>query len=267
MLVKLALRMTEEEANHWSLVIRHSSFVIFPMIPAPPPASPNWVSLLLQTSDALFPTGAYAHSLGFEEIVQLGLAHDEETLRQFLDQQAAPALAHFDLPYLRYAFDSAQANNLTTLAALDAEVRAAKLARETRDASARLGARRLKALRVLLPHDPKLSACADAVRTGRMDGHHVIICGVQAAVAGIPLEAALTAYFYQSIAAIGSAALKLIRIGQDGVQRAVYAANVGAEDAVRISFDIAREDAGWFSPLLEIASMRHEHAHERLFIS
>ena len=229
--------------------------------------SQTWVTLLLQTSDALFPTGAYAHSLGFEECVRLGLARDEATLHRFLAEHTLPALAHFELPYLRFAFAAAHADDWPLLAALDEEMRAAKLPHETRSAGAQLGVRRLKALRVLLPADPRLSACADAVQAGAVTGQQAIICGVQAVATSVPLEAALAAYLYQSVAAIGSAALKLIRIGQDGVQRAVYQANLAAAATVRESLAVAREDAGWFSPLLEIASMRHEHSHERLFIS
>jgi len=42
---------------------------------------------------------------------------------------------------------------------------------------------------------------------------------------------------------------------------------VEAKEAVAASLGVAREDAGCFNPLLEIASMRHERAFERLFIS
>ena len=219
-----------------------------------------WVTILLQTADALFPTGAYAHSLGFEECVRLGLAHNEETLGLFLHEGIVPVLTHLELPYLRLALAAAEADDLSLLTELDGEIRAAKLARETREASVQLGVRRLKALRVLLPENERLARFEDALRAGKMDGHHVIVCGLQAAVAGIPLEAALSAYFYQSVAAVGSASLKLMRIGQDGVQRAVFAARQHAEASVRASLAVPREEAGWFSPLLEIASMRRTRA-------
>ena len=100
-----------------------------------------------------------------------------------------------------------------------------------------------------------------------MAGHHVVICGVQAVSGDVPLAAALGAYFYQAIAAVGGAALKLIRIGQEGMQRSLRAANLEASATIARSLTVAREDAGWFDPLWEIASMRHEHAGERLFIS
>ncbi len=236
-------------------------------MPIDPETTLPWVPLLLQTSDALFPTGSYAHSFGFEECVRLDMVRDEHSLRDFLLEHVVPMMAAFELPYLRFARDVAAAADLGCLAELDAEVGASKLARETRQASAQLGGRRLRALRNILPGDSLITGCEQAIRDGRMAGHHVVVCGVQAACAGIPLEAALGAYFYQAAAAVGGAALKLIRIGQEGMQRSLRAANLEASAAVERSLTVTREDTGWFDPLLEIASMRHEYAGERLFIS
>ena len=228
---------------------------------------PDWLPLFLQTGDALFPTGAYAHSLGFEEAVRLGLARDEASLCGFLREHTVPGLAAFELPFLRFARQAALEDNFDDLAELDAEVGASKLARETREASIQLGKRRLQSLRVILPDHPLLTGCERRVQDRVLAVHHVIVCGVQAAALGLPLEIALGTSFHQSIAAVGGAALKLIRIGQDGVQRAVREAAKDAPGAVAWSLAVEREEAGWFDPLLEIASMRHERAGERLFIS
>src|SRR6187399_459763 len=103
----------------------------------------DWLPWLLQTSDALFPTGAYAHSLGFEESVRLGVVRDAATLRAFLLEQIVPALREQELPYLRFA--CSVADDLAALAQLDHEISAWKLASEAREASAQLGTRRLKA--------------------------------------------------------------------------------------------------------------------------
>jgi urease accessory protein len=226
-----------------------------------------WLPLLLQTADALFPTGAYAHSSGFEECVRLELVRDEMTLRNFLLEQTTPALEHFELPYLRFTYDSILAHDYGTLATLDQEIGASKLPRENREASIRLGLRRLSALQGIFPDEPRLAACGRAVAISRLAGHHVTICAFQAVIAGVPLKAALAAYFYQSLAACAGAALKLIRIGQDGVQRALRVAVAEATGVVERSLLVPRANAGWFNPLLEIASMRHERAVERLFIS
>jgi urease accessory protein len=229
-------------------------------------ASFAWLTAFLQTSDALFPTGAYAHSLGFEEIVRLGSVRDEATLKDFLLRQIAPALAHQELPYLRYAFEAAALGDLPELCALDREISAWKLARETRDASVQIGVRRLRALQAITGAS-LYSAFDQCLQRGEARGHHLIVCAVQAVTEGIPLQAALHAWHYQTTAAICSAALKLIRIGQDGCQRALRAAAGRAEQTIADSLAVARHEAGWFNPLIEIASMRHEFAEERLFIS
>jgi len=223
----------------------------------------SWLPFLLQTSDALFPTGAYAHSLGFEEIVRLGLVKDEASLGAYLREQIIPAQRQHELPYLRFACEAA---NLDEWCALDAEISAWKLARESREASAQLGGRRLRALRTI-SDATVLAEFDDAIQQGRASGHHLIVCGLQARIEGLPLEAALTTYFYQSLAAICAAALKLIRIGQDGVQRTLRTAGAETARVTAASRTIAREDAGVFNPLLEIAAMRHERAEERLFTS
>lgn len=225
-----------------------------------------WLPFLLQTSDALFPTGAYAHSLGFEEIVRLGMVRDERSLGDFLHAQIIPAQQQHELPYLRFAWEAARDGHLAELRRLDLEISAWKLAAETRSASAQLGTRRLKALRTICDA-PLLAAFDTAIARGACAGHHLVVCALQASVEGIPLEAALAAYFYQSLASLGAAALKLIRIGQDGVQRSLRAASMEAHSVIQASLLVSREDAGWFNPVLEIASMRHERAFERLFIS
>jgi len=224
----------------------------------------DWLPFVLQTSDPLFPTGSYAHSFGFEEFVRLTGATDERALEQFLNLSIIPALSRQELPYLRYAHESSAANDLPGLAALDREINAWKIPAELRSASARLGARRLDILMKTSP-TPVLSGIARRVATGEMHGHHLTVSGAQ--YAGLPLEAALMTYFYQVISSYCVAALKLIRIGQEGCQRVLGACLGRAPQAVGESLGVSRPEAGCFNPLLEIASMRHETAYERLFIS
>ena len=225
-----------------------------------------WLPFLLQTSDALFPTGAYAHSLGFEEAVRLGLVRDAVSLRDYLLEHIVPAQSMHELPYLRFAHAAARDGHLAELRRLDLEISAWKLAAETRDASAQLGTRRLKALLTICGAS-RLGAYETLVTSGACRGHHLVVCGMQAALEAVPLSAALAAYFYQSLAAICAAALKLMRIGQDGIQRCLREALTHADAAIDGSLAVARADAGWFDPLLEIASLRHARADERLFIS
>ena len=220
----------------------------------------GWLPFLLQTSDPLFPTGAYAHSLGLEEMARLGVVRDEATLLDFFRGQIIPALARFELPHLRFAREAARGGDVPELCALDRELSAWKVARELRDASARLGSRRLLAL-LQIDSCELLQRCEAELPWK----HHLVIYGAQ--MRNAPLDAALTAYLYQSLSGFCVAAMKLIRIGQEGCQRALRAALALSPRTVADSLAVARAGEGWFNPLLDIASMRHEHANERLFIS
>lgn len=157
-------------------------------------------------------------------------------------------------------------HDMEELCRIDQEISAWKLAYETREASRHLGVRRLKALRVI-SEASLLAEFEECIEAGSAAGHHLSVCGMQAAIQGVPLEAALGAYFYQALASVCAAALKLIRIGQDGCQRVLRVACGHAAQTIARSILVARDTAGWFNPLLEIASMRHQYAGERLFIS
>src|SRR4051812_42137725 len=106
-----------------------------------------WLPALLQTNDALFPTGAYAHSFGFEEFARLRGLRNEGGLRDFVETSILPALAQQELPYLRFAFEAVA--DLAKLCEIDREISAWKIARELRDASIQIGGRRLAALRAV----------------------------------------------------------------------------------------------------------------------
>ena len=223
-----------------------------------------WLPVLLQTNDALFPTGAYAHSFGFEELVRMRGICDEAGLRECVELHVLPALARQELPYLRFACESLP--DFAEFCAVDREISAWKVARELREASIQIGGRRLAALRAAKGH-PLYQQCAGAIRSGETLGHHLAICAAQATVEGFPLPAALVAYAYQSVAGLCSAALKLMRIGQEGCQRVLRHALAQMQPTLEVAQAVSRETAGFFDPALEIAAMRHAFADERLFIS
>jgi len=226
--------------------------------------STDWLPFVLRTSDPLFPTGSYAHSFGLEEFVRLTGLSGEEALRTFLELHVLPALALQELPYLRFVHASSGAPNLAGLAELDSEINAWKIPAELRSASVRLGGRRLDILLKTAP-SPVLSAIAERIAVGEMAGHHITVSGAQ--YAAIPLEPALMTYFYQMVSSYCVAALKLLRIGQETCQRVLTGCLEMGPRILRDSLDVQRPQAGCFNPLLEIASMRHENAFERLFIS
>ena len=226
----------------------------------------EWLPFFLQAADSQFPTGAYAHSLGLEESMRLGVVKNQESLAKFLHTQLLPAEGAQELPYLRFAYEAATANDVATLLALDAEVSAWKIPREIREGSAQLGGRRLLVLH-RLSNAPLLAEFLEAIRDGKAAGHHLVIFGMQGVVQGAPLMATLHLHLYQSLAAMCAAAMKLMRIGQETCQQVLRRACLEISRVTNDSLLVRRDDAGWFNPLLDIAAMRHERADERLFIS
>jgi len=226
--------------------------------------APPWLSALLQWSDGMFPTGGYAHSLGLEEVVRMGWVRDEESLRRFLDEHVTGALAQVDLPLAREAHAAAGHGDWEDLRELDELAASLKLAAEARSASSRMGRRRLAMLN-RIAEDEFLRRLEETLGAGGEGGQHAIVWG--AACREMPAEAALEAYFYQTAACYCLAAPKLIRVGQEAVQRTLGALLRGSRAAVERAMAIPREEIGWFDPALDLAMMRHEIAEERLFIS
>jgi urease accessory protein len=143
-------------------------------------------------------------------------------------------------------------------------VDATKTAREIREASRATGRRRLHAFLETEP-SAAVQALAQAINEGHAEGHHTVVFGT--GLAALPERALLTSWAFQSLSAVCLAAPKLLRIGQDAAQRVLTATLTDLEARVTKSLSISREDLGWFDPLMELASMQHEIAHERLFIS
>ena len=82
----------------------------------------DWVPALLQVSDPLFPTGAYAHSMGLEQWAETSGYRTAEDLMRFFSHHAGPSLARLELPYLRFALDQLAQDEMEELYALEAEI-------------------------------------------------------------------------------------------------------------------------------------------------
>jgi urease accessory protein len=223
-----------------------------------------WLARLLQVNDSAFPTGGYAHSYGFEQTVQFGLVRDAGSMGDHIGNHLWPMLIHFELPVVRFAREAALNDADADLMELDACVDATKTARELREASRATGRRRLHAL-MESGASPVLSRFTRQVEEGRAQGHHAVVFGI--GLAGLPERALLASWAFQSLSAVCLSAPKLLRMGQDASQRVLTKSLSSMEENITASLAITRDELGWFDPLVELASMQHEIAHERLFIS
>lgn len=226
----------------------------------------SWLPLFLQTADSQFPSGAYAHSFGLEGTVDLGLVHNAESLKTFLLTELAETLACQELPYLRFAVEACQKDDLEDLFTIDAEINAWRLTKENRNASVSLGKQRLSMLGRLYP-DELFSTLDDAVRSGAIAGHQITILAAQSRVLGIPLTRVLSLHLYQSFSNAVQASSKLLRLGQECIQKLLRDCLVQSRALIEESLGFTRENAGCTLIACDIASSRHETAFSRLFIS
>jgi urease accessory protein len=213
---------------------------------------------LLQANDSAYPSGAYAHSFGLEELVESGVVTTPADLEDFLRKQVLPALLKFEIPFFARAHEAANLSDESQLLALDAELDAWRIPHELRDASRRIGSQRLALLANLDPTPLILRHREASPRS-----HHLVVSALE--LAALPVAQAARAFAYQSIAGLATASMKLMRIGQSSCQQILR--NCLAELGSEIDASLSQPVDGWFNPLIEIASLRHARAHSRLFIS
>ena len=225
-----------------------------------------WLVGLLQAGDSFYPTGSYAHSFGLEGLVQQGVVRDRATLRDFIFLSALPALRHTDLPLAAHAWRTFGEANWPRLGELCRLSSALKTARETRAASENIGRQRAELVAGLRVH-PLAQEYLRRASTENWPHSAAISAALEGRVLGAPLTAVLAGISYSTLASLLSAAMKLLRLGQNAAQSLLTEALAAMPALITAAESTAFDDIGWFNPWLDIAAARHEIADARMFIS
>lgn len=234
--------------------------------PAPPGPDFSWIAGLLQAGDSFYPTGSYAHSFGLEGLVQENVIRDRATLREFIRRSALPALAHTELPLAAHAWQAFAGPDWPRLGELCVLSSALRSAREARLASENIGRQRAELAAAL--HAAPLAA--DFLRhaaAGNWPHSAAVSAALEGRVFGAPLSAVLAGVCYSSLAALVSAAMKLLRLGQNGAQSLLAETLAATPPLLVAAPSVPLDRIGWFNPWLDIAAARHESADARMFIS
>ena len=225
-----------------------------------------WIVGLLQAGDSFYPTGSYAHSFGLEGLTQEGVVHDRETLRQFFLLSVMPALRQAELPLAAQAWRAFGKKDWAMIGELSRLSAALKTAQEARTAADNIGRQRAELVAKLREHPLATEYLKRAAAEG-WPFSPAIAAALEGRVLGAPLPAVLGGVYYTSVASVLSAAMKLLRLGQNASQ-SLLTETLGAAPAIIAAAEkVPVVDIGWFNPWLDIAAARHATADSRMFIS
>ncbi|MFB9651067.1 urease accessory protein UreF [Pseudarthrobacter oxydans] len=215
---------------------------------------------LQQLVDSALPTGAFAHSLGFETYVDAGVVRDEASFGVWLSAFISQSLSYSDGLAIRFLYEGWDAGELDEL------LSASLLPRQVREASVKMGLRLLEIGAEVFP-SPELQLYRDLVATGRAAGHQPLAFAVVARSLGVPLPEALAAYLFAAVTSLTQNAVRAIPLGQNAGQRLLRQAADGVAAAVERIPHLTPDDFGAVTPGLEISQMRHERQRARMFMS
>ena len=221
---------------------------------------------LLQLNDSAFPSGAFTHSYGLEQLVRRVVVRQVRELECFVTSVLTQTIATSEAAAARIAADATTAGDIEAVLAADRALHAMKAAAELRQASLMTGRRFLEEVAIHV-EAPMLAAYRQRVAVDEGLGNYAVAFGVVAAAHDIESRYVPAAVLLAAATAMLQAAMRLMRISHRDVQAILHRlrpliARLAAE--VRGGHTMAL--AG-FHPLQDIASMRHERAEARLFAS
>lgn len=223
---------------------------------------------VLQLADSALPVGTFAHSFGLESALADGSVRDEVDVADWLQEFVRGQLVTTDLLAVRevYAAVDGGAGAFADIAGIDEVLTASTLAVEAREASRTMGARLLEVALDCFP-SPLVRAYSGAVRAGECTGHYAVAMALTLAGLGIAREEAMRAYATSVLVGLTQNAVRAVPLGQAAGQRVITSLHPAITRAVATAQTLPSDLLGACSPQLEIAQMRHEHLHARMFSS
>jgi len=215
---------------------------------------------LLQHGDSFFPSGAFASSWGLETLHADGKVTDTASLTHFITGQLRLRWACCDRPALITGHRAGDV--LEHVAQVDRELEALALARDWREASRRAG-------RVLLRVHAQLgtrnaTTYLEWIKTGQAHGHVPVVQGVVWRGVGLSEESASVLSGHTQCLTFVSVAIRLGIISHIEAQQILQQLRTVLMEVLQCPVPTALSS---FSPLADIATMRHEAQSVRLFAS
>jgi urease accessory protein len=210
-----------------------------------------------------YPVGAFSYSGGLEWAVEAGDIRDAESLTAWLTAMIRHGSVFCDAAIFRHAHGAAACGDDRALAAV-AELAAALAGSKERFLETTAQGRAF----LQVTRAAWTTASLERL-TAAWDGPLAYPVAVAAACAGhsIGLVPALQAFLHGVVSNLVSAGVRLIPLGQTDGQRVLAALETEIARTVERALAIALDDVGSATLRADIAAMRHETQHTRLFRS
>lgn len=216
----------------------------------------------LQLGDSFFPSGANVFSHGLEGLREAGDLRDANDVGRFVEAQLEHRWLCADRVAVCHAV--AAAPDLTRLLQLDVFVDRSTLVESWRIGGRRLGRSLLRVHSALAT--PDVAAYSELVRSGAAPGQAAAVQGLIAHASGLCAQEAGALSGYGLALSLVSAALRLGLLGHLDAQRILSRANALLTRLLELPLPALDSFSSWL-PEAEIASMRQEARHGRLFAS
>lgn len=175
-------------------------------------------------------------------------------------------LASTDAIIAKEAYNLAKNRDIQGLIHLEKICHGIKLSPETRKGSAMMGRRFLQTV-YPLSEDELLKFWYEELKSKKIKCHYPVVYGIYTAMLGVDVRVSLETFLYSSITALIQNAVRAVPLGQmSGVKTTYSLLPVIQETAMKV-MGLTLDDLDNNSIALEIASMKHEFLHSRLFIS
>ncbi len=226
----------------------------------------NPVYSLLQLCDSNFPSGAFSHSFGIETYIQEGDIHDKNSFYHALVLYIQKQLIFTDGLACYLVYEAIENEDWDCLIELDSLLYTSSLAAETRIGTRRIGERMAKLCLELYP-TPALEKYVKWMKEKSVYGHPALVFAIVAKGLSVEKQTAVASYLFSTISTLVQNGVRGIPLGQTDGQKIVLEIQPVITEAVNTIAHLKIDDLGAVSPGLEIAQMRHERLHVRLFMS
>jgi urease accessory protein len=226
----------------------------------------NQLLALLQLGDSNFPSGAFSHSYGLETYIQEGTVYNKETFFEWIRIYLEKQLVSTDGLACRFAFKALTQNEIDQIWILDQKLFVQNIPEEARQANRRIGERLIK-MGIELYSIPLLKEYLKQIRTKKVFGHPAIAFMMICDFLKINKKQAILTYMYSTVVTLVQNGVRGIPLGQTAGQRILLELQPYLVKTVERIERLDSDDFGAGAPGIEIAQMRHERLHVRLFMS